>query len=184
MDPIRSSTTAIVDPMLELAALMIDNDHAREKSEAAALDQARAEQRRAMEEAVEHLYDAADAVATGALLRGGLTVAGGAASTAGSVGTTMLKGETTPLLTGLTSGGNALRELAEPVFDLVGQATRMQAEAAAKRAENTATHAGWVAADAIDNRERLLQKVDRNLDAIDNAIDAEHQTNIAILSNF
>jgi hypothetical protein len=184
MDPIRNSTTTIVDPMLALAALMIDNDHAREKSETEALDQARAEQRRAMDEAVEQLYDAADAVTTGALLRGALTVAGGAASTAGSVGTTALEGETTPLLTGLTSGGNALRELAAPVFDLVGQAARMQAEAAAKRAENEATHAGWAAADASDNRERLLQKTDRNLDGIENALDAEHQTNIAILSNF
>jgi hypothetical protein len=183
MDPIRNSSAAIVDPVLALAALMIDNDHAREKSEAEALDRARAEQRHAMEEAVEQLYDAADAVATGALLRGALTVAGGSATTAGSVGT-ISQDKATPLLAGLTSGGNALRELAEPVFDLVGQAARMQAEAAAKRAENTATHAGWIAADASDNRERLLQKIDRNLDAVDSALDAEHQTNIAILSNF
>lgn len=181
-NPISNSN--ITDPLLALALLTLENDHAREQSDAVALAHARAEQLRALNDRVEALHDAADAVQTGALLQGGLALAGGAASSAGAIGTAMQKqGEVTPLLAGLSSGGSAALALSAPAYALVGEAGRLAGEAEAARADAEQTRAKFAADDASESRERTRARVDHTLAAIDDALDAHHQTNIAILSN-
>lgn len=180
-----SNSSRFTDPMLAFAALLLENDHARESNEAAALARARSEQQHAMNDAVKAMHAAADSVANGALLQGGLTLAGGVAGSAGAVGVAARAGEgTTPFLAGLSSGGDAAQRLAAPVFALAGEAPRLRAEADAKAAEQRRTRASWAADDASDHRERSLTRIDRTLDAVENALEAQHQTNIALLSNF
>jgi hypothetical protein len=180
-----SNSSHLTDPMLALALLMLENDHSREQSDAVALARARDEQRRAMNDAVRALHDAADAVANGALLQGGLSLAGGAASCTGAVGVAArAKNDSTPLLAGLSSGGNAALTLGAPAFALVGEAPQLEAEAEAKAAEQRRTQASWAADDASESRARTRAGVDHTLDAVENALDAQHQANIAVLSNY
>lgn len=184
MDPV-SHSRSFADPMLELATLLLENDHARERSDAEALARARVEQQRAMNDAVEALHDAADSVATGALLQGGFALAGGVASSAGAVGLAVrAEGGTTPLLAGLSTGGNAANALAQPMYALVGEAPRLEAEADAKAAEHRRTLSSWAADDASDDRERTRSRIDQTLGALENTLEAHHQANIAVLSNF
>lgn len=180
-----SNSSNITDPTLALALLMLENDQAREQCDAVALARAREEQRRAMQDHVSALHDAADAVATGALFQGALTLAGGAASSAGAVGTAArAQGDATPLLAGLSNGGNAAITLGAPVAALVGEAPRLDAEAEAKAAEHRQMEASWAAQDADESRERTRARIDHRLDVVENALDAQHQTNIAVLSNY
>lgn len=180
-----SNSSDLRDPMLALAALLLDDDHARERNDAAALARAREEQRRAMHDAVDALHEAADSVATGALLQGGLTLAGGIASGAGAVGAACrTERGSTPLLAGLSSGGEAARGLSAPVFALFGDAPRLEAEADARAAEHRRTQASWQADDASGSRQRSLARIDHTLGAVENMLDAQHQLNIAVLSNF
>lgn len=180
-----SNSRNVTDPMLELALLMLENDHARERSDAVALAEARDEQRRALTDAVNALHDAADAVAIGALLQGGLVFAGGAASCAGAVGVAAREqGRPTPLLAGLSSGGNAALALGAPANALAGEAPRLSAEADARAAEHRRTEASWAADDANESRERTRARIDHTLDAIESTLEAHHQANVAVLSNY
>jgi hypothetical protein len=70
------------------------------------------------------------------------------------------------------------------VSALVGEAPKLAAETEAKAAEHRRTEAGWAADDASESRERTRARIDHTLDAVESALDAHHQANVAVLANY
>jgi hypothetical protein len=170
------------DPLFALASMLVERDNLRAAIDDENLRAARNEERRALAEQVAALHDAADHVRTGALISGGLTLAGAGASA---------------YLSGLTPGSDAAKrridsgksvangvaELAEPAGAFLGHAERLHAEAEAKQAEGRGADAAARAEDARRHGERLGREIERSLDAIGQALDTEAQGNLAIIAN-
>src|SRR5574339_1042902 len=76
---------AISDPMLELAALLIESDFARAEMDAEPRRAAREAERRAMNAEIAAMRRAADFIKQQAWVQGGIAVAGGAAQCVGHV---------------------------------------------------------------------------------------------------
>jgi len=168
------------DPLVALAAMMIDRDNLRAAVDEEALRAAREEQHRALAREVNLLHEAADDMRTGALLEGGLTIAGGALAGVGGVVPACSHPVAHDFLTG---SGAVARTLAGPMGKMLGDAPKADAEADAKQAEAQAADAGSRADEAERHRARIDQSADRVLDTIGATLASEAQGNLAIISN-
>lgn len=177
-------TTINLNPMAELATLMVQNDFLRGEIDDHNLRAAREAQQRALAREVRSMHEAADAIRDGAILQGALSVAGGAAQCAGSTGQV---GDTpnTPYSgwRPVEAGGIALSKSAEPAGDLVGDATRAHAEARAREARGDGEAAESRADEARQHRDRVERHTDTVLQLIESTLEGEQQTNLAILGN-
>lgn len=179
-----TTSIALSDPMLALAALLIESDHLRGELDHQNLQAARNAQQEAMARQISALHEAADDVRTGALVEGALT-AGGAVlsgiSTVCSAEATSPEAATNAKLLG--QAGGAMHDMAGPAGKLAGDAPRMDAEADVKQAENEASQAAFLVADAQDHQQRVADHSDRILDQLAQLIETEHAGNLAILAN-
>jgi hypothetical protein len=180
------------DPMVGLAVLMLENAERLGDLEQQKLDDARRAMERASQAEVEALHDAADAVATGALVQGGLTFVGGAVScgavlsgagateptTAGGTAAVSPRADTT-----LRAGGS-LGALAEPMSALTGEVPRRHSEAQAATARQESNRASMDAEDARSGAEREEQQGSAVLERLGQILETESQGNLAILGNF
>ncbi len=171
------------DPLIQLAALMIENDSVQDEANQQALDAARRAEERAGAEQVAALRDAASAVATGALVEGGLRVVGGVTSgiAIGEGGTS----ETGPAdMKVLARSGDAVTSLGAPLGALTGEAPKLRAQAEATRAE----HAANLASNDIETARERLSHGDHHasavLDLLEKCLETEAQGTAAVLGNF
>src|ERR1051325_10911819 len=100
------------DPLLALAALIVERDGQRADIDDQNLRSAHAEEQRQLGRQVEALHEAADDIRLGAMISGGMTIAGGALSAYGhgavpADATDALKGQ----FEALASGGQSLAQL-------------------------------------------------------------------------
>jgi hypothetical protein len=173
------------NPMIELAALMVETDFVRGEMDDQNLRDAREAQRRAMAEEVHAMHEAADAIATRAWVQGSITVAAGAAQCAGSLGQIGDTSESPKTGWGaLDRGGDGLGRVAEPAGDLLGGVPKAEADADAARARNESAQAGSRADEAAQHRDRLEKHTDRVLELIESTLESEHQGSLAVLGNF
>lgn len=178
-----TSVGTISDPMLALAALLVERDEQRADIDDQTLRAARAEEQRQLATEVSALHEAADDVRLGGWVQGLTTVAGGAATAVGHAISPVDDTKKEPWQNALISSGQSVKELAGPVGALSGQAGRADDEADAKQAEARGSAARARAEEALRHRERLEQSLARSLDAIDQTLDAEAQGNLAIIAN-
>jgi hypothetical protein len=178
------SPTAISDPMLELAALLVESDFARAEMDAENLRAAREAERRAMNAEIAAMRRAADFIEQQAWVQGGIAVAGGAAQCAGYVSQATSTAARTPWEAGLQHGGAAAMAVAEPAGQLVGGVAKAQADTDAAQARNAADQAGSRAEEAQRHLERVRDHTDRVLELVEGVIETEAQGDFAILGNF
>lgn len=180
------------DPMVGLAVLMLENGERLGELDRRRREEARQAMERASAAEIEALHDAADAVATGALVQGGLTVAGGAVSF-GAVWNGA--GATKPKAGGGTEASNpaadrALRlggtlgALADPLSRLAGDVPRAHAEAEAAEARHQNERARFDADEAQSDLTAQERQADAVLDRVAQILDTEAQGTLAILSKF
>jgi hypothetical protein len=177
-------STVHLNPMAELAALMVQNDFLRGEIDDQNLRSAREAQQRALAREVHSMHEAADAIRDGAILEGSLAVAGSGVQCAGSFGQV---GDTSdsPLSTwrAVESGGKALSDSAEPAGKLVGDVERTHAEARAREARGDGEAAEGRADEARQHRDRVERHRDAVLQLVESTLESEQQTNLAILGN-
>ncbi len=170
------------DPLFALASMLVERDNLRAAIDDENLCAARNEERRALAEQVRALHEAADHVRTGALVTGGLTIAGAGASAYLS-GLTPANDAAKRRIEVAKDVANGVTELAEPAGALFGHAERLHAEAEAKQAEARGADAAARAEEARRHGERVDREVERSLDMIGQALDAEAQGNLALIAN-
>ena len=168
------------DPMVALAAMLVDRDYLRATVDDENLRAARDDQRRELAQQLSDLHAAADDIRVGAFVEGGLAIGGAALSTVGAELSCESHHFAHELLTG---SGGGLHGLAAPAGNMLGNAPRADAEAQAKRAETAASDAAGRAEEAQHHRERVDQSTDRALDTITATLASEAQGNLAIISN-
>jgi hypothetical protein len=178
------------DPTIQLAALMLENDAREDEIDRDRMEAARRAEESAAARQVEALHDAADAVARGAWLQGGVTVLGGGISMVG-IATTPLEApppgtESEELRDAklLQSLGATTSSLAGAAGALAGEVPRLHAEARAQRAAQDVTSAGHAMEDARSHAERMDRHSDAVLDLLEKVLDQEAQGNSAVLGNF
>lgn len=179
------------DPMVGLAVLMLDNAERLGDLEQQRFDDARRAMARASAAEVEALHDAADDVATGALVQGGLTALGGAVSCGaalnGAGATVTTKTGTAPVSVNANAAqglGNTLSGLAGPMGALAGEVPRRHAEAEAAQARQQTESASMDAEDARNDAHHQEQQADAVLSRVGQILDSDAQSNLAILGNF
>jgi hypothetical protein len=183
------------DPMVGLAVLMIENADRLGDLEQQRLDAAREAMERASRAEVEALHDAADAVATGALVQGGLTFVGGAVScgaTLNGAGVThAVDGGVAPTNPNANAAqklgdslGGSPSSLAGPMGTLTGEVPRRHAEAEAATFRQQGERASMDAEDARARLRREEQQADAVLNRTGQILEIEAQGNLAILGNF
>src|SRR5687767_10991914 len=168
------TNTAVTSPELVLMQMMIENDELQSQADKASRDSAREIQREAMEDELEALEDKAAAIRTGALIEGGLQVAGGSLTLAGAV-TSAPASETKTIdavsdpsepsiwtVPSLQVGGHVATGLAQPAGRLFGAANESDAEHDARAAAQEQEQASWLAEDAESHR----QKVERHAETV------------------
>jgi hypothetical protein len=180
------------DPTLELALLMLENAERLGELDRQRLQNARQAMERASAAEVAALHDAADAVATGALVQGGMTFASGAISCGAilnGAGATQLAnaGGTepkSPEMNALLRTGNGIGELADPMGKLAGEVPRRHAEARAAMARQLREIAGFDAEEARNSAQANERQADTVIDRAGQILDTEAQGNLAVLGNF
>jgi hypothetical protein len=180
----ESSSTEIHDPMLELAALLVESDFARAEMDQENLRAAREAERRAMNAEIAAMRRAADFIELEAWVQGGIALAGGAAQCAGHVSQATSHAASTPWEAGLQHGGAAAASIAAPAGHLVGGVSKAQADTDAAHARNAAERSGSRAEEAERHLERVRDHTERVLELVEGAIETEQQGNFAILGNF
>jgi hypothetical protein len=179
-----------LDPLAELAALIVQNDFVRSESDEQNLRAAHEAAQRAVAEEVHAMHEAADAIATQAWIQGGLTAAGGAAQCTGSLGQVSNVGEAPATEArslrweALGRGGGALGGIAEPLGQFVGGTAKAEAEADAREARGDAEAANSRADEAKQHRQRVERHTDAVLSLVEGTLENEQRTNLAILGNF
>jgi hypothetical protein len=180
------------DPMVGLAVLMLENAERLGELERQKLDDARQAMERTSAAEIEALHDAADAVAMGALVQGGLTFVGGAVS-CGAVlsgaGATQSNGNggtqaSSPTADAALRLGGSLDGIAAPMGVLAGEVPRRHAEAVAATAHQEGERAGFDAEDARNGARAEERQADAVLDRVGQILDAQAQGNLAVLGNF
>lgn len=180
------------DPMLGLAVLMLENAERLGELDRQRLEGARQAMEQASAAEIEALHDAADAVARGALVQGGLTLVGGAISCGATLSGA---GATHQLDTGGTAAtnpradaalrlGGSLGGLAGPMGALAGEVPRRHAEAEAATARHKSESASFDAEEARNDARASERQADAVLDRVGQILDTEAQGNLAILGNF
>jgi hypothetical protein len=180
------------DPMVELAVLMLENAERLGELERQKLDDARRAMEWASQAEVTALHDAADAVALGALVQGGLTFVGGAVSCgavlsgAGATQPTSAGGTEalSPRADATLRAGGGLGTLAEPMSALAGEVPRRHADAQAATARQESERASMDAEDARSQAQREDQQSRAVLDRAGQILETASQGNLAILGNF
>jgi hypothetical protein len=170
------------DPLFALASMLVERDSLRIAIEDQNLRAARDEQRRALEQEVELLHEAADHVRVGALVSGGITVVG-AGTSAYLRGLTPANRAAAREIDAATKGADGFTELAKPAGALFGDAARADAEADAKQAAARGSDAAARAEDARRHRERVEGVLERSLDTLDQTLESDSQGNLAIIAN-
>lgn len=179
-----------LDPLSQLAALMVENDFIRAESDEQNLRTAREARQRACAEEVRALHEAADAIATQAWVQGGIAAAGGAAQCAGSLGQIGKTGDDAASknarlpFEALGKGGEGLGRIAEPAGQLAGGTTKAHAEADAREARGEAEDASSRVDEARQHRERVERHTDAVLGLVEGTLENEQRANLAILGNF
>jgi hypothetical protein len=179
------------DPMVGLAVLMLENAERLGELDRQRLNDARQAMEQASAAEIEALHDAADAVARGALVKGGLTLIGGAISFGAAVNGA---GATRQLASGGTEAvnpkadlvlrtGNSVGSLAEPMAALAGDVPSRHAEAEAARARHENASARFDADEAQSDARAEERQADAVLDGLGQILDTETQGNLAILGN-
>jgi hypothetical protein len=184
LDEAHPPPVSIADPILALAQLLVETDYLRAELDRQNLQAARQAQSEALSRQVAALHDAADDVATGALIQGGLTALGAGMSAVSTVAAASAEDVNSVADARLLGqGGSALQAMAEPAGRVAGEAPRLHAEADAKQAEHEAQQAGFRVDDAREHQRRVADHSDRLLDAASGIIESEHAGNLAILAN-
>jgi len=162
------------DPTVQLAVLMLENASLADAIDREQLEAARQAEERASADRVAAMHDAADAVAAGAWVQGGLTVLGAGTSIGGVAADTKA----------LDFAGGGASALAEPVGTLFGAVPKLHAEAEAASAADAANRAGYAAEDARSHMARVDQHAGAVVDLVTKILDAEAQGANAVLGNF
>jgi hypothetical protein len=192
-----------INPLAELAALMVHTDFVRSEADDQALRAAREAQQRAVAEEVRAMHDAADAIAKQAWIQGGMAAAGGTLQCVGSAAQLgksadlpeAASAEATQVAIAksedrcrpwqlVAEGGETLETIAGPAGQLIGGTARADAEAGAREARGDAEQAGLRADEALQHRQRVERHTDAVLELIEGTLESEQQTNLAILGNF
>jgi hypothetical protein len=160
--------------LTELATLIVQNDFLRGEVDDQNLRAAREAERRAQEQEIAAMHDAADAISTGAWVQGLTAAAAGSTQCYASV----------ERIDALDKGGKGLAGMAEPVGALVGDAPKARADANAAQARNAASRADARADEADQHRARVERQTDHVLDLVEGTLESQHQGNFAILGNF
>jgi hypothetical protein len=182
-EPVTTTAVVNLDPMIELAALLIQTDFLRSELDAESLRAAREAERRANAAEIDAMRRAADAIEVQAWVSGGLAAVGGAAQCAGSV--SQVGSETvTKWEKGLETGGGAALAVAEPAGQLTGGVAKARADTDAAQARHAAEAASSRASEAERHRERVLDRADSVLELAEAVLETEQQGNFAILGNF
>jgi hypothetical protein len=179
------------DPMVGLAVLMLENAERLGELDRQRLEDARQTMERASAAEIEALHDAADAVARGALVQGGLTFIGGAisfgAAVNGAGATRQLAGggsvAADPKADAALGMGNSLGRLAEPMGKLAGEVPQRHAEAEAATARRESERARFDAEEAQNDVRAEERQADAVLDGLAQILDTEAQGSLAILGN-
>jgi len=162
------------DPTVQLAVLMLENASLARELDREQLESARQAEERASAERIAAMHEAAEAIATGAWVQGGLTVLGAGTSIGGVAADTK----------SLDFAGGGAMALAEPLGALFGAVPRAHAEAEAASAADAASRAGNVAEDARAH----LANVDRHagavVDLVTKILDVEADGARAVLGQF
>jgi hypothetical protein len=183
--PTETAPARPLDAMERLAALLVENDFLREEVDRQTMQAFRAEQQRAFREEGTAMHRAADALGTQAWVSGGLTMAGGLAQCAASLGPLCTTADAPGIGWGvLADGGNVLGRLAEPAGNLLGGRPKAHAEADAREAQGEATLAGERAEAAREHRQRVDRHTDAVLGLVETTLENEQRANLAILGNF
>jgi len=170
------------NPIVQLAALMIDADETRSRVADETIASAHREQMQAFDEQIRYLHEAADHVRAGAWAQGLTTIAG-----AGLTATAHLQavpGEVPTRAIALElDAGKALAEVAPKIGDLVGKAPEADANTDAKAAEQRAADAGARVDEAKEQRRRSFESSDRTLSTLQSTIESNSQGNLAVIAN-
>jgi hypothetical protein len=180
------------DPMVGLAVLMLENAERLGELDRQRLNDARQAMDQASAAEIEALHDAADAVARGALVQGGLTFIGGAisfgAACNGAGATRGFPGGRTEAVNpkaDLTLRiGDSVGSLAQPMAALAGNVPSRHAEAEAAKARHESENARFDADEAESDARADERQADVVLDHLGQILDTETQGNLAILGNF
>jgi hypothetical protein len=165
-------------PELALLALYVEADAVMSEAHREAEQNARTEQRAAMEDELEALEDKADATRWGAITQGSLTAASGAYSFSSEFASSPVTAARCTKTSTLLSG------LAKPAGDLVGTARHEDAERDAKEASQEQEQAKWRADDAAEAKNQLESFTDRVIEQFDQILETQDATTVAVLSNF
>lgn len=171
-----------VDPMVQLAELMLEADELRAKTDEDELRTAQRARTQALDAEVHALHEAADDTRVGAWVGGLATAAGGVAAAVGS-GLTPVGKEPTGGAGALLKSGEALEQLAGPLGRMLGEAPSLDAQADAKQAEQQATDAGTRRDLAQQHHERVRSEQDRTIATADSIIQSEAQGTWALIAN-
>jgi hypothetical protein len=164
-------------PELELLAMMIENDSVLSEADRQARDAARSAQRDAMEEELEAIAKQADAIRIGAILEGGLTVAGSGLSFTHVV-------ENGPKEDGsLSVAGKGISGLADDVGQYFGEACQKDAEHDAVAARQDQQQASWLQDDAESALETSERHAEQMLEHVQNILRSKNDGTAAVLSN-
>ena len=170
------------DPMIQLAALLIDADETRSRVADAAVAAAHREQIQALDEQVSCLHEAADAVRTGAWIQG-LTTVAGAGFTADAHVQVALGQATARDVAAQLALGKGLEELSPALGQLFGTAASADANADAKQAEQRGADAAARADGAREERRRAFENADRTLATLQSTLESTSQGNLAVIAN-
>jgi hypothetical protein len=158
----------------QLAGMLIEDEAETAASNEQSLEATKRQLARAAEQEYQANLEAADAIARGAWVSGGLTVAGGVVSaTATPAGSDAMK-----------SSGDALGRLAEPARDYFGERERKQHEAEAQRIGRQLQQAQVEADQLAERARRSDQRADSALDRAQAFVEGENARANAVLSRF
>jgi len=189
------SQSAITSPELVLMQMMIENDEVQSQADKAARDSAREVQRQAMQDELEAIEDQASAIRTGALIEGGLQIAGGsltlasavsaapASETAGAATQSNVSEPSIWTVPSLQVGGQVATGLAQPAGKLFGEAAQTDAQHDAKAAAQQQEQASWLAEDAENHRQKVEKHAETVMQQVQGIVETQHQTTVAVLSN-
>ena len=170
------------DPMVQLAALMLEADELRAKTDEDELRAAQRARMQALDAEVHALHEAAHQTRVGAVVGGIAAAAGGAAAALGS-GLTPVGKQPTGDAGVLLKSGEALEQLAGPLGRLLGDGPSLDAQADAKQAEQQAADAGTRRDLAQQHHDRVRSEQDRTIATTESIIESEAQGNWALIAN-
>lgn len=160
----------------ELAALLVENDAAQEAADRQTLCAARQAYLAEAANQAHELHEAADAIATGALVGAAFTVGGGACTIASAQ---LPPNETASR--DWAALGKGFGDLAIPARALVGDSSSEDHKASAQEAATRSEADRWLATDAQTNLERADRWSDKILDLAGSIAADENAATTAII---